>query len=237
MIIEVTDEIPVQDEFCWLTLGQLKQLLRIENVVNMDARTVLSCIPYVAEGQSGDFHTAVPNDTETVTVFDGQLSGFSKELFVSVFHSAGAQHTLTEIISWVTELKTGCDLSVTSLPLNQASGWLNDDYEIRHETNQYFSVVAVSVQAGNREIVSWTQPLLKHFGYGIVGFLTQKINGTLHFLVRASLEPGNIDLIELGPTIACSGAEQRLDQPHAPPLFSHFSQCLAPANTLLSCAI
>jgi oxidase EvaA len=67
-------------------------------------------------------------------------------------------------------------------------------------------------------VARWTQPLLKHTGYGVVGFLTQKFGGTLHFLVRASLEPGNLDVIDMGPTVACSNAAERARQPD-PPLF------------------
>lgn len=45
VIIEVFDDFPVLDDFRWLTLGQLGELLRLDDVVNMDARTVLACAP------------------------------------------------------------------------------------------------------------------------------------------------------------------------------------------------
>ena len=45
MIIEISpdEKIELLDNYCWLTLGQLKFLLEKDNIVNMDARTVLSC--------------------------------------------------------------------------------------------------------------------------------------------------------------------------------------------------
>jgi oxidase EvaA len=45
MIVEVDGDVPVDDAFCWLTLGQIVALLRLDNVVNMDARTVLASAP------------------------------------------------------------------------------------------------------------------------------------------------------------------------------------------------
>ncbi|MFJ9821244.1 NDP-hexose 2,3-dehydratase family protein [Streptomyces sp. NPDC101151] len=45
MIVEVDEDVPVDDDFRWLTLGQLGELLRRDNVVNMDARTVLASAP------------------------------------------------------------------------------------------------------------------------------------------------------------------------------------------------
>ena len=38
----------------WMTLSQIKELMRYDNLVNMDTRTVLSCIPYVLLGMDGD---------------------------------------------------------------------------------------------------------------------------------------------------------------------------------------
>ncbi|BBA97272.1 putative NDP-hexose 2,3-dehydratase [Actinacidiphila reveromycinica] len=46
MIVEATGDVPLLDDFCWLTLGQISALLHRDNVVNMDSRTVLSCLPH-----------------------------------------------------------------------------------------------------------------------------------------------------------------------------------------------
>ncbi|MGW0702192.1 NDP-hexose 2,3-dehydratase family protein [Streptomyces sp. NPDC002867] len=51
MLVEVTGDVPLFDDFCWLTLGQITELLHRDNVVNMDARTVLSCLPHPDTGQ------------------------------------------------------------------------------------------------------------------------------------------------------------------------------------------
>jgi dTDP-4-dehydro-6-deoxy-alpha-D-glucopyranose 2,3-dehydratase len=51
MIVEAHGEVPVRENFCWLTLGQLGELLRRDNVVNMDARTVLACVPLPSTGE------------------------------------------------------------------------------------------------------------------------------------------------------------------------------------------
>ncbi|MGW1818793.1 NDP-hexose 2,3-dehydratase family protein [Streptomyces sp. NPDC002125] len=46
MIVEVDaqTEVPPADDFCWLTLGQINDLLKRDNLVNMDARSALSCL-------------------------------------------------------------------------------------------------------------------------------------------------------------------------------------------------
>ncbi|MFG2718572.1 NDP-hexose 2,3-dehydratase family protein [Streptomyces sp. NPDC048416] len=58
MIVQTTDDVPLHDDFCWLTFGQIAQLLRLDNVVNMDSRTVLSCAPLAdVAGGSAALHS------------------------------------------------------------------------------------------------------------------------------------------------------------------------------------
>jgi oxidase EvaA len=45
IIVETFGDVPPHEDFCWLTLGQIGALLRQDNLVNMDARTVLACAP------------------------------------------------------------------------------------------------------------------------------------------------------------------------------------------------
>jgi len=67
MIVEVEEDVPVHDAFCWLTLGQILELLRLDNVVNMDARTVLASAPAVpAETR------ALSSDADLLAWFTGE---------------------------------------------------------------------------------------------------------------------------------------------------------------------
>ncbi|MFE3492760.1 NDP-hexose 2,3-dehydratase family protein [Streptomyces sp. NPDC059169] len=52
MVVEVGPGVEAGEDFCWVTLGQLGALLRRPDLVNMDARTVLSCFPDWRAGSS-----------------------------------------------------------------------------------------------------------------------------------------------------------------------------------------
>jgi len=67
MIVEAVGEVPLHDDFCWLTLGQIGELLHRDNVVNMDSRTVLSCVP-----AAGDPDVALHSDTELRSWFTAE---------------------------------------------------------------------------------------------------------------------------------------------------------------------
>ncbi|GAA1865668.1 NDP-hexose 2,3-dehydratase family protein [Actinomadura bangladeshensis] len=67
MIVEVDEDVPVDDDFRWLTLGQLGALLHRDNLVNMDARTVLASAPMPY------------SDRRALSSDDGLLSWFTGE--------------------------------------------------------------------------------------------------------------------------------------------------------------
>jgi oxidase EvaA len=190
IIIEVTSEVEVKEDFCWLTLGQIKQLLTLDNVINMDTRTVISGIPF------GDLELLAELE-------DINQTAHEKALLVSELDTKNALNSMERIISWITKHKAFAELEVDKIPLNTISDWHKDDEKIYHEAYKYFSVIAVRAEIGNREVHSWTQPLVKSAQEGIIAFLTKEINGVLHFLVQAKLESGNFDIIELAPTVQC----------------------------------
>ncbi len=73
MIVEALDDVPEHDDFRWLTLGQINELLHHDNIVNMDSRTVLACMP-VPQGD-----TALHSDAEVLSWFSGQRSRWDVE--------------------------------------------------------------------------------------------------------------------------------------------------------------
>ena len=84
LIVEVEGEVPVLDGFRWLTLGEIKKLQGLANFVNMDAKSVISCIPYVARERG----TADLSEARA-------LQGFAKDLLASVHAESSAMHTWT----------------------------------------------------------------------------------------------------------------------------------------------
>ncbi|WP_328406323.1 NDP-hexose 2,3-dehydratase family protein (plasmid) [Streptomyces sp. NBC_00390] len=185
MVVEVTDDVPQHEDYCWLTLGQVRRLLQEEDLVNMDTRTVLACIPL----------------DEAADVIDVGDDPFRAGLAASLSPQAPSAHTLPELLRWYTAIKTGTELSTERIPLDAISGWATEPDGIRHDSGRDFSVVAVSVEAGNREVRRWTQPLLRTCAEGVIAFLARRIGSVVHVLVRAGVEPGCRDAVELGPTV------------------------------------
>jgi oxidase EvaA len=190
VVVLATGDVPVHEDYCWLSLQQIGELLAVDNLVNMDARTVLSCMPF-----------ALPDETEEPT---GE--SFRDALIRSYdYQPWGAQvpalHTAGEILSWFTEAKTRCDWSARLASLNSVTGWSIGDREITDDAGESFRIIGVDVHSRTREVKSWRQPLLQPRGNGRAAFVLRPINGVLHILVRARPEYGLMDMVEMAPTV------------------------------------
>lgn len=219
MIVELdaTVEVPVQEDYFWLSLGQLHQLMQRANTVNMDARSVLSCIVYNPGRQQ-----SCPAVAE----------GVNHDIFRSAVSGDDGAFTAGEIIAWVTEQKTRYDLVVERIPLKYAHEWVRTDSDIHHIRNEYFKIVAARVAADSREVPAWTQPLVQPLAPGIVAFVVKPIDGLLHVLMQAKVEPGNFDVVEMAPTVQClTGSYRKVPHAHRPPFLDYVLQ--APTDCVL----
>lgn len=199
IIVEIpeNENIEMQENFIWVTLGQIKELLRYPNIVNMDSRTVISCI---------NFGNYSESTLRLLAVFQNQsnlMTSKSESFLYSVLNTTNYLHDLQDIIQWITALKFKYELEVSKIGISKMAHWIYDGSIIHHEDNKYFSVIGVNVQIGNREVVTWDQPMLRSAQEGLMGFLVKKIKGIYHFLVQAKLEPGNFDIVEMAPTVQC----------------------------------
>lgn len=196
IIVEIPEdeEIEVKENFVWLTLGQLKDLMRHPNVMNMDSRTVISCIRF------GNYSE---HSLKMVSAFMQLNTRSDNQLIYSMLSHDNHLHDLEYILHWMTSLKFKYELEVKPIGLSEMSHWIYDGNTIHHEQNKYFDVIGVRCEIGNREVHTWDQPMVRSAQKGLMGFLVKKINGIYHFLVQAKLEAGNFDIVEMAPTVQC----------------------------------
>ncbi|WP_235039236.1 NDP-hexose 2,3-dehydratase family protein [Kibdelosporangium aridum] len=185
MVVEVVEEVPVLPDFCWLSYDQISELLHIDNMVNMDTRTVLSgaIVP-----------RRMDKDDPGADPFRAALASDTPER---------PRYTETELLIWFTEAKARSTMERQRIPLAKVSGWVHENGMIGHEDDRHFTVVGLSVEASNREVSEWSQPMIAPRGLGVVAFLAKRIQGTLHLLVQARTEAGAFDSVEMAPTVQC----------------------------------
>ena len=188
IIIYIEEDIEVYPNFMWMTLGQIKELMKIDNLVNMDARTVISGIPLV---------TSKMSDIESNHI---KKLFTDPQLYDSIFNNEPCE-SLPEIYYAINNYKMFQDIRISTLPLNQLVDWTIDEYGITSRKKANFMVRYYDIEISGREVQSWTQPLFKAIDTATFGLITKKTaSGTL-FLVRVKPEIGSFDRLELGPSV------------------------------------
>ena len=176
-IIVMTDEnVEESDNFRWMTLGQIKALMRYDNLVNMDTRTVISCLPYAM------YPEAVP--------------GLKAE------NEAPSIREYVEIFNYINNYKMFNRSRTKLIPLLELKDWgYNEAGEFVCGHPYPFKMICCDISIEGREVKHWCQPLFEAEGIATFGLIYKKVDGFARFLVHAKHEVGCFDMIELAPAV------------------------------------
>jgi oxidase EvaA len=196
----------------WLTLGQIKRLMKIDNLVNMDTRTVLSCIPFY--NFSDGLAHVMPYSRDPA-------------LIRSICEEPEAG-VLPFIYRYINDYKMFSDIRWEIVPLYTLEDWEmkngGGSEEFICKSGYPFKVVFCDISIEGREVKSWGQPLFEAVGGACFGLLTAVEGGIREFLVKARPEMGCFDKIELGPAVQTEAVGSHEDDDEVSRLFFH---CLA----------
>ena len=168
IVLLVEEDVEVLPSHKWITLGQLKQLMHYDNLVNMDTRTVLSCLPM-----------AMLDDER------GRMLRYFKDqsLYNSLFDAAEPED-LAVIYNYINNYKMFDYAQPELVRLDELKSWQMDDWGIRCREPYSFSVIYCDIEVEGREVRRWTQPLFKAEGIALFGLFTAVINGKRRFWLR-----------------------------------------------------
>jgi oxidase EvaA len=186
ILLNKDDDIEENERFKWLTLGQLKKLMRIDNLVNMDSRTVLSCIP---------FYKCNYKINATVDPFlEASINEVQSDILPLIFN-------------FFNEAKMFVKSKPILIPLYQCEHWNYNEDEFICKRSYPFKVTFCDIAIDGREVNRWGQPLFEAAGMAIFGLFTKVDKGIRYFLVHTKSEIGCFDTIELSPTIQLESIE------------------------------
>ncbi|GHU64204.1 dNDP-4-keto-6-deoxy-glucose-2,3- dehydratase [Clostridia bacterium] len=183
ILLDDDTDISISKNHIWMTLGQIKELMRYDNIVNMDTRTVLACLPFSEE--------FVPDLSESPV-------NRNDPLIRSIFSFSPYDKTLLHAIN---DKKMFSGITNELIPLNKLPHWISGNDGIYCDTTANFDIVYCDIKIEGREVRHWQQPMFRSKGKALFGLLCMNRNGTIRFLVQLMSEIGNFDTIELGPSI------------------------------------
>lgn len=187
IIIVVNDDIEVLDSHKWMTLGQIKQLMSYDNLVNMDTRTVVSCIPFSLR----DFSYKELSHIRTL---------FKHEAFFNSVFFGNSGSGINKIYQYMNEVKMLDRSEICLVDLYSLKSWERDENGIRSK-HASFKVVYCDIEIEGREVRRWQQPLLEATGQSTFGLMYCIEDNSHKFLVHTKSEVGCFDKIEIGPSV------------------------------------
>ena len=193
IIIVVKDEIEVLDSHRWMTLGQIKQLMSYDNLVNMDTRTVISCIPFSLR----DFSYKELSHIRTL---------FDQEPFYNSVFFGNSGSEIHKIYQYMNDIKMLDRSEIRLVDLYSLTSWERKPDEISSEHGA-FKVVYCDIEIEGREVRRWQQPLLEATGQSVFGLIYCVEDNIQKFLIQTKSEVGCFDKIEIGPSVQLEPGE------------------------------
>jgi len=131
------------------------------------------------------------------------------------------------IINWLEKKRQQTQVNVEMVPISKLNQWIYDEDLgiIRHKDGKdyFFSIEGISItQSRAREVLQWDQPIFNQKEGGILAILCQEHDNNIKFLLYAKYEPGNINNLQLSPTIQATNSNLKQHHGGKKPRFSEY---------------
>lgn len=127
------------------------------------------------------------------------------------------------LLEWINHKNNALNATLVKCALTDQNNWfIDDDFFLRNRDHSFFQVKGIKGTLENRFI---EQPIIIQNEVGYLGFICKIIDETFKILIQAKIEPGNINKVQLSPTIQAT--ESNFMQKHGgkiPPYFHFFEK-------------
>lgn len=132
---------------------------------------------------------------------------------------------IASVLKWLDKKRKAYAISVQEVGIKELDKWSVDKKtgNVSHKSNLFFTLIGIKVsEAKGREVLSWTQPMMKQNECGILGILRQKRKGIMQYLLYAKCEPGSVINPQLSPTLQATFSNLGMAHGGKKPLFSEY---------------
>ena len=103
------------------------------------------------------------------------------------------------ISNWLNDQKKKQFLKVEKKDLFKLIKWIYNKREIYHKSKKFFKITGIRIKTNFYKKKNWDQPIIVQNEIGILGII--KNIRTNKYLLQAKVEPGNINKIQISPTV------------------------------------
>ena len=143
-------------------------------------------------------------------------------------------HSIQELREWIQLRNQQVAVNVEQIPLSQMDGWHTDeDGNLRHNSGHFFSIEGIHVQTDVGFVAEWDQPIINQPEIGYLGIIAKEFDGVLHMLMQAKIEPGNVNCVQISPTLQATKSNYTQQHKGRKPLYLEYFQNAQPHQVLL----
>ncbi|MFE4973671.1 NDP-hexose 2,3-dehydratase family protein [Kitasatospora sp. NPDC056651] len=125
--------------------------------------------------------------------------------------------------AFLRERAAASSFRVEQVPLGALANWHLGGDRLSHSSGRFFAVEGLSVRTNFGPVPRWCQPVIVQPDIGVLGILTQRIDGVHHFLMQAKMEPGNSALVQYSATVQATPSNyQRVHGGKPTPYLDYF---------------
>ena len=131
-----------------------------------------------------------------------------------------------EVVNWLKARNDDIRVNISRVDFEDLDQWYidRDEGRIRHRSGKFFSIDGISVKTNWGAVNEWQQPIINQPEIGFLGILTKEFNGILYFLMQAKIEPGNVNYVQLSPTLQATKSNYTQVHKGRKPLFLDYFQ-------------
>jgi oxidase EvaA len=179
----------------WIPVNTVLHLLKVDYLLNTDARSVLVC---------SNWKKLVGREP-----FGLDKTKFARGLRTS-FNSDGLLATTDEVKQRLFDLREKITPS-EMINISELPNYSMEPKGIFSNDKKHFFVKFIEVNTKYREVKKWNQPIVESCGSGQVDLVCGHFDGVLHFLFSPTEELGLLNKIELSPSRITEPGEELIE--------------------------
>ena len=112
-----------------------------------------------------------------------------------------AVNSTESLLQWIGERNKKIKVNVQAAEMEPGEFWLFNPETgyIENTAQKFFSIRGIQFYKRGNFIAE--QPIIYQPEIGFLGIICKKINNVMHFLMQAKVEPGNVNCVQISPTI------------------------------------
>ena len=144
-------------------------------------------------------------------------------------------NTTDEVLAWIKRRNREVEVSVEEIPFSQLKGWGFDSAtgNLCHESGKFFSIIGIDVYKNQDGVFKWQQPIVNQPEVGYLGIICKEFDGVLYFLLQAKIEPGNVNCVQLSPTLQATRSNYTCVHGGKRPAYLDYFKNVKPAQIIL----